>query len=306
MRQIFLRASQNHWLRAHATQYGFMQRTAARFMPGEKLADALAACSELGKTNIKCVLTHLGEGVSERSAAEAVTNEYQNALREFESCGVFSEISIKLTQLGLDLDKQFCFSNLVTLLESSSKEKTVWIDMEQSSYVDVTLELYRQARRSYRNVGVCLQAYLKRTEKDLDALLQIGAAVRLVKGAYNEPSAVAMRKKGDVDENYFRLAQKLLGSKARAIGVRTAIATHDARLIARIIDWALPSGIRRDQLEFQMLYGINPREQLSLAREGYDSRVLVSYGAFWFPWFMRRLAERPANVAFVVRNILGN
>ena len=175
--------------------------------------------------------------------------------------------------------------------------------MEQSKYVDVTLELYGRMRKTNQNVGVCVQAYLRRTRKDVESLISMGASVRLVKGAYSEGPEIAFPKKTDVDENYFRLAQMLLGSEVRRAGVRAVIATHDRQLIARITKWAASQGIAGDQLEFAMLYGIQRSEQLRLARDGYRTGVLVSYGAFWFPWFMRRLAERPANVLFLVRNL---
>ncbi len=177
--------------------------------------------------------------------------------------------------------------------------------MEHSPYVDATLEIHRRARAKFPNVAVCVQAYLYRTEKDVESLIAQGATVRLVKGAYDEPSEIAFPQKSDVDENYFRLAQLLLSEKARESGVRAAIATHDRKLIARISDWAATQEIPRDQLEFDMLYGIQRAEQLRLVREGYRSRVLVSYGSYWFPWFMRRLAERPANVLFLARNLWG-
>ena len=177
--------------------------------------------------------------------------------------------------------------------------------MEHSPYVDAALEIHRRARAKFPNVGICVQAYLYRTEKDVESLIAQGATVRLVKGAYDEPSEIAFPKKSDVDENYFRLAQILLGAEAREAGVRAAIATHDRKLIARISDWAATQGIPKDQLEFDMLYGIQRAEQLRLVREGYRCRVLVSYGSYWFPWFMRRLAERPANVLFLARNLWG-
>ena len=178
--------------------------------------------------------------------------------------------------------------------------------MEQSSYVQATLELYARARMAHPNVGVCVQAYLHRTAKDVESLIKIGAAVRLVKGAYSEPPEIAFAKKEDVDENYFRLAKMLLAADARRAGVRAVMATHDRTLIARLTDWAAAQGIARKELEFAMLFGIQRGEQLRLAREGYRSDVLISYGSAWFPWYMRRLAERPANVWFLARNIFSS
>jgi len=217
-----------------------------------------------------------------------------------------AEVSLKLTQLGLDLDNEFCYSNLVALIEHTPAEKTLWIDIEQSPYVDVTLQLYRRARKGYANVGVCVQAYLFRTEKDMDALISIGASVRLVKGAYNEPAEIAFPLKRDVDENYLHLAQRLLSPESRKMRVRAAMATHDRVLIKKIVEWSASQGIAKVNLEFQMLYGIQRAEQIRLAREGYRCNVLISYGSFWFPWFMRRLAERPANVLFLARNFFSS
>ncbi len=310
MRSALLMASENSWLREHAPRIGFVRRTVERFLPGEKLEDALAAVQRLADSGIDTLLTHLGEGITDRAEAENVTTHYLSVIEKIRAARLTTEISVKLTQLGLDLDREFCYANIVKLIEwlragSAPPQKVVWIDMEQSPYVDVTLELYRHARKVYPNVGVCVQAYLYRTERDLESLISMGAAVRLVKGAYNEPSEIAFPQKADVDENYFRLAQSLLSADARQAGVRTALATHDLNLISRIRKWASEQGIPKNQMEFAMLYGIQREEQARLAREGYRCSVLVSYGSYWFPWFMRRLAERPANVLFLARNFWG-
>jgi proline dehydrogenase len=302
MRRTILRASQSPWLRERAPRYAFFRRATRRFMPGETVEEALAAVRELANKNIGCVLTHLGENIADRAEAEGVAQHYLDVLGQIRAGNLPVEISVKLTQLGLDLDREFCFANLAKLIERCPPEKTLWIDMEQSPYVDATLALYRRARKAYKNVGVCVQAYLYRTERDLESLIPLGAAVRLVKGAYNEPSEIAFPKKADVDESYYRLATMLLNPDARRAGVRAAIATHDRTLIQRITGWAAAQGIAKSQLEFQMLYGIQRAEQLRLAQDGYRSAVLISYGTFWFPWFMRRLAERPANVLFLARN----
>jgi proline dehydrogenase len=307
-RTIFLSASQSAWLRDRAPRLAFVRRTAGRFLPGEDAEAALAAARTLAESGIITLLTHLGENVSSRGEAAAVTGQYLDLIARVRAAGLPSEISVKLTQLGLDLDAEFCFANLTKLVEASASadaaaSKTLWIDMEQSPYIDVTLELYRRARAAHPNVGVCVQAYLYRTEKDVVSLIAQRATVRLVKGAYNEPSEIAYPKKSDVDESYFRLAQMLLGPEARAAGVRAAMATHDRALIARIIEWSAAQQIPKAELEFAMLYGIQRAEQLRLAREGYCSCALISYGSYWFPWFMRRLAERPANAWFLARNM---
>ena len=306
MRRSILMASQSPWMREHAPRFGFMRRTVTRFMPGEDVQDALTAARGLASNGLRTVFTHLGENVALRSEAELVTQHYLDLIDRIRAAGLGTEISLKLTQLGLDLDPKFCYDNLSTLLEHTPPEKTLWIDMEQSPYVDVTLELFRRARKSHANVGVCLQAYLFRTEKDLDTLIPMGAAIRLVKGAYNEPAEIAYPVKKDVDENFLHLAQRLLSPEARRARVRAVLATHDRALIAKIIERAASQGVPKDKVEFQMLYGIQRAEQIRLAQAGYPSGVLIAYGTFWYPWFMRRLAERPANVLFLARHFFSN
>jgi proline dehydrogenase len=302
-RTVLLRASQSRWLRERAPRYSFVRRNVSRFMPGETAGDALVAVRALGAKNIGAVLTALGENVTDRAEALHETQLYCDLLREISEQSLVAEISVKLTHLGLDLDEDFCFENLLSLISATPAGWTTWIDMEQSVYVDRTLEIYRRAREAGHNVGVCLQAYLRRTEKDLRELLPLGGAIRLVKGAYNEPASVAFPRKSDVDANYFQLAQLMLSEEARGRRLRAAIATHDRKLIQKIIDWAQREGIANDQLEFQMLYGIQRAEQVRLAALGCKSVVLVAFGSFWFPWYMRRLAERPANLLFLVRNL---
>jgi proline dehydrogenase len=314
MRRLLVKASESAWLREYAPRLGFVRGAALRFLPGENVDDALAAARRLAADQIATLLTHLGENVGDRDEAESVTGQYLDLLDRIDRAGLPSEISVKLTQLGLDLDETFCFANLLRLVEYASTRgvqqsrlgRTVWIDMEQSAYLDRTLDLHHRARRAHPNVGVCVQAYLRRSQNDVGSLIAMGASVRLVKGAYSEPAGIAFEEKKDVDENYFRLAQLLLGPEAQRRGVRVALATHDRALIARVIAWAAAQGIGRDRLEFAMLYGIERSEQLRLAREGYRSDVLVSYGSFWFPWFMRRLAERPANLFFLIRNLFSS
>ena len=303
MRRVLLAASQSVWLRERAPRYSFVRRNVARFMPGERVEDAFGAVQQLATQNIGAVLTALGENVTDRKEAAAETEHYCGVLRDIAARNLNAEVSVKLTHLGLDLDNSFCYANLEKIIASSPAGKTVWIDMEQSGYVDRTLAIYTRARRAKANVGVCVQAYLRRTESDLRMLLPLGGAIRLVKGAYNEPADVAFPKKRDVDENYFELAKTLLGLDARAEGLRAAIATHDRELIQRVIGFAAANQFPKDELEFQMLYGIQRAEQVRLAGEGFRSIVLVAYGDYWFPWYMRRLAERPANVLFLAKNL---
>lgn len=302
MRRSILKAAQSPWLRERAPHYGFVRRTVSRFMPGEDAQDALTAARALAARGISSVLTHLGENITDRAEAEQVKQHYLDLTSRVLGSALPAELSVKLTQIGLDLDPEFCFANLSVLMEKTPPDKILWIDMEQSPYVDLTLNIFRRARSIYANVGICLQAYLYRTEKDLDTLIPMRAAIRLVKGAYNEPAEIAFPVKKDVDENYFHLAQRLLSPESRRLGVRAAIATHDRRLIARLNAWADAQGVPKSKLEYQMLYGIQRGEQIRLADAGYRFAVLIAYGTFWYPWFMRRLAERPANVLFLARN----
>jgi proline dehydrogenase len=302
-RRALLAASQSHWLRERAPKYSFVRRNVSRFMPGESVEEAFAALQQLATQNIGAVLTALGENVTDRREATAETDHYCQVLKEMTIRNLNAEISVKLTHLGLDLDNAFCYANLEKLIAQSPPDKTVWIDMEQSPYVDRTLAIFTRARRAKANVGVCIQAYLRRTESDLRSLLPLGGAIRLVKGAYNETAEVAFPKKRDVDENYFHLAKTLLGQDARFENIRAAIATHDRTLTQRITAFATANQFPKEKLEFQMLYGIQRAEQQRLAKQGHRSIVLIAYGTHWFPWYMRRLAERPANVLFLLRNL---
>jgi proline dehydrogenase len=303
MRSLLLSASQSTWLRRRVPRYRFARRAVARFMPGETLDDALAAAQALEGKGLGTVFTQLGENITEAAAAAAVTEHYLGVLDRIRALALRTEVSVKLTQLGLDLGPDICHANLRKIIEHAGAESLVWIDMEASPYVEATLELFRRARHAFPNVGVCLQAYLYRTAGDLASLLPLGPAIRLVKGAYREPPDVAYPRKKDVDENFFALCGTLLGEEARQARVRAAIATHDLRLIRRVQDLARSQGLGKDSLEFQMLYGIQRAEQLRLANEGWRSKVLIAYGSYWFPWYMRRLAERPANLLFVARNL---
>jgi len=304
MRSALLAGSQSLWLRRQAPRLWFVRKSVARFMPGEGIDDALRAAAQLREATISTVVTFLGENVAEASEASKVKDHYLSVLDRIREWGLPTEISVKLTHLGLDLSRDACHSNFMQLVERAGTNSVVWIDMESSPYVDRTLEIFRLARREYSNVGVCLQAYLHRTGKDLEALVPSGAAVRLVKGAYREPPDVAIQAKCDVDENFFVLAQRMLSPEASASGVRAAIATHDPRLVRRIQAWVRENqGGKGVSCEFQMLYGIQRNLQMELAREGWKSVVLIAYGNFWFPWFMRRLAERPANALHVLRNL---
>jgi len=294
MRSVLLAASQNDWLRKNATRYEFLRRSVARFMPGETTQEAIEAAEKLRAAGFRVLLTKLGEDIERRQEADAVTEHYLDVLARIRDSPSIC-ISIKLTQLGLNVDREIAWENLRRLTEFAGGRNWVWIDMESSNYVDVTLALYRRARELSEKTGLCVQAYLFRTDADVRALLPLRPAIRLVKGAYREPPDRAYPHKKDVDENFYRLARLLLDSDV----LKTVIGTHDRALISRIE--ALVKS--NDAVEFQMLYGIARDEQQRLRDEGRACGVLISYGEQWFPWYMRRLAERPANVLFVLRNL---
>ena len=240
-------------------------------MPGETLGDALSAAVELRKQGIGTVLTELGENVTDAAQADQVTRHYQDALAKAAASALDCHISVKLTQLGLDVDKERCCANVRTLAATAKEHGTfVWIDMEQHAYVDATLEIYRRVLSEFPNVGVCLQAYLYRTADDLQSLIPLGGGVRLVKGAYREPPDVAYPKKSDVDENFLVLAKLMIGPEARAARFRAVFGTHDTRLITAIQRHMNTSGLPRYSAEFHLLFGIQREEQARLAREHYE------------------------------------
>lgn len=305
MRSTLLWASENRWLRERVPRYRFVRRSVARFMPGEELSDAIRAARGLEAKGLGTVFTKLGENIADASEAAAVTTHYLEVLEQARAAGLATEVSVKLTQLGLDLSPDLAYANLEKIIQRAGAGSIVWIDMESSRYVDRTLDIFRRARAAFSNVGVCLQAYLYRAAQDLESLIPLGAAVRLVKGAYLEPPETAYPRKKDVDENFFALSRRLLSREGRAAGVKAAIATHDTNLIRRIEALASEDGVSKNDFQFQMLYGIQRAEQLRLAEDGWRSAVLIAYGAYWYPWYVRRLAERPANCWFVLRNMFG-
>ena len=305
MRKVLLAGSTSPFLRRQATKRAFVRRSVSRFMPGEHIDDALDAAERLKPERITTILTRLGENLTRLDEAEEVTRHYLDVLDRVHARGLDAQVSVKPTQLGLDLDAAVCERNLDRILEKAEQlgNVPVWIDMESSPYVDPTLRLFRGARERRRGVGIALQAYLYRTEHDLEDLLPLGPAVRIVKGAYLEPADVAYPKKHDVDENFYKLCCRMMSAEARGRGALLHIATHDVALADRLLAFIKEQNIPASAYEFAMLYGIQRPQQQRLARAGQRLRVLISYGEYWFPWYMRRLAERPANVMFVVRNM---
>jgi proline dehydrogenase len=305
MRKALLWASENQTLRGTFPKYRFAQAAVRKFMPGEKVEDALREAKRLNELGAGTLLTRLGENVLDKAAAQEVADHYSQVFATLATTKLRAEISVKPTQLGLDFSKEECERHLHALIERArALNNWVWIDMESTAYTDVTLEIYRRARERFPNTGLCVQAYLYRTAEDLKPLIALGSGVRLVKGAYKEPADKAFPKKGDVDENYFQLSQMLLSPEARAKGVRAIFGTHDPILIRRLEEHGRAQKLPASALEFQMLYGIRRDLQRSLVAGGYPFRVYVPFGTDWFPYFMRRLGERPANVGFVVKGLL--
>jgi proline dehydrogenase len=302
MRQVLLWCAQNRWLAAHVPHWGFARRAVRRFLPGEGFESALKAAVDLKAQGVGSLFTRLGENVKDLEEARAVVEHYEEVLAA--STGVGAEISVKPTQLGLDIDPQQALANLNRLAAAAAKARSfVWIDMEGSAYTDPTLDLYTHVHAAYANTGVCLQAYLHRTVTDIAKLIPLKPAIRLVKGAYAEPVSIAFTAKRDVDANYLALCVMLLPELKRK-KIRLVLGTHDVDLVARIWRFAEVLGLARSQLEVNMLYGIRTDELVRLASEGFAARDLIAYGDAWYAWYLRRLAERPANMLFVARQML--
>ena len=297
--------STNAWLRERATRTAFVRRSVSAFMPGERLEDAMTAAAAQERQGIRTIFTKLGENLTRVEDAEEVTQHYLEVLDKVQAAGLDAHISVKPTQLGLDLDKELCFRNLQRLVDrAEERQNFIWIDMEGSPYVDPTLDLYRRTRAGTARIGIAIQAYLYRTEKDIESLLPLGAAIRMVKGAYLEAPDVAFPKKADVDENFYKLSCRLLNEEARRAGGLLHMATHDPVLVDRLTAFIDANSVPPSAYEFAMLYGIQRTLQQRLIAARRPLRVLIAYGEYWFAWYMRRLAERPANVWFVVKNLL--
>jgi proline dehydrogenase len=306
MRSVLLAGSQSAWLRDHAVRYPFVRRSVSRFMPGETLDDALRATAEQQQQGVGAILTELGENLTKMEEADAVVRHYEGAFDRIAAGKLPAQISVKLTQLGLDLDKQRSFENLMTLVrKAETTGNFLWIDMEYAHYVDVTLEHFRRAREKSDKVGVAIQSCMRRTPADVDALLPLAPAIRLVKGAYANPPEVAFPRKADVDEAFYEISTRILTHETVSRGTLLHVATHDPSLVARIRTFVAKQKVPQAAYEFALLYGIQRGLQQRLVAEKERLRVLISYGEFWFPWYMRRLAERPANVWFVLKNLAG-
>ena len=299
-RNLALWAADNLWLRAHLPRRRWVRRSVARFMPGETVQDALEAAAVLGERGLPTMFTALGENVTTMAEARSVAEHYLHVYDRIADRGFDTEVSIKPTHLGLDLDLEGTLANLEELAAKADQDGNwLWLDMESHPYVDGTLDLYRKLRAGHEHVGICLQAYLKRTHADVESLLPLDPTIRLVKGAYKEPEDVVFRSRDVIDEAYRRLSLRILQGKG-SVG-RLALGTHDVDLIQRI---AYDAG-GHDGFEIHMLFGIRQPDLLRMRAEGYAGRSLIAYGTFWYPWYMRRIAEKPvANTLLALRNLV--
>ena len=306
MRSALLWAAQNQWLSDTIPTLPFAKRAVRRFMPGETLSDAMAAAERLRDERIGVLFTRLGENISSLAAADEVAAHYATVL-ETDAARAHGhgpiEISIKPTQLGLDQDPEACFAHCEDLVRRCAKAGSwIWLDMEGSAYTDATIDLAERLMKTHDNVGIALQAYLKRTAADVQRLLPHRPAIRLVKGAYDEPESIAYRDGPAVNANYLALAVIIAGPASRG-EARLCLGTHDIDLIAQIADVTRPSGAPVSALEVHMLYGIREHELRRLRDVGHPVYSLVAYGSAWYRWYMRRLAERPANLVFALRQL---
>jgi proline dehydrogenase len=305
-RNILLWASRNEWLKSRMPKMKSIQKAVKRFMPGEKIEDAILISKELLNKNIPTTFTHLGENISSLAEAEANTEHYLDLLDKINKEKLDTEVSLKLTHIGLDLsfDKTLnLFSSIAS--KATSLNNYVFIDIEDSSYADKTINFYKKIKGKHQNVGLCLQAYLYRTMDDIKGMIDLNPCIRLVKGAYKESSSVAFPKLSQVNDNFLLLSNYLL-EQIKEKDIRVAFGTHNLLIQEQVKKEAFKLGLPNEKFEFQMLYGIKNSEQYKLASEGCKIRTLISYGEHWYPWYMRRLAERPANIGFVLKNILSN
>ena len=303
MRNFLLWCSDNPTLRNKIPQLSFVQQALKRFMPGEEINDAITASKEFSDIGIPSILTRLGEDLKNLSEADEVTDHYLSVIDKIAEENLDIEISLKLTQLGFSLSEEKTFENFDKIAERAEKLNIiVWIDMEGSQYTQRTINFYKRLKQKRSNIGLCLQSYLFSSHQDLNDLLEVTPNIRLVKGAYKEPHNIALRDKFRVDENYLDLSKTMLEASNKD-GNRMVFGTHDLKLIEAIKKEADILNYPQGKLEFHMLYGIKTNAQKQLVKNGNKVRVLISYGKLWYPWYMRRLAERPANVIFVLKNL---
>jgi proline dehydrogenase len=301
-RSALIWLSRQEGLKDFATSFKFFKKLTTRFVAGETIDEAVSFIREINAEGCSASFDHLNESVGSATEADLEVAEYLNILSRIEESSINSNVSIKLTQFGLGLDHELAYKNARRVVEDAhARGNFVRVDMEDSGVTQVTIDIFKRLRAEFglNDVGIVLQSYLRRTYADAQELIKLPARIRICKGAYNEPPEVAFPQKKDVDDNYMRVMQLLLAS-----GTYHGIATHDPRMIDATVNFASREGIGKDRFEFQMLYGVRRDLQHQLAQDGYNMRVYVPYGKHWYPYFMRRLAERPANIWFVLKNVL--
>ena len=300
-RSALIWLSRQEGLKDFATSFRFFKKLTTRFVAGENIDEVIPFIRQINSENATASFDHLNESVGSAAEAEQEVLEYLNILAKIDEQRIRSNVSIKLTQFGLGLDPELAYQNArKVVVEAERRGNFVRVDMEDSSVTQVTIDIFKRLRAEFglNTVGIVLQSYLYRTLEDAQELVKLPARIRICKGAYNEPPEVAFPEKKDVDANYIKVMQLLLGS-----GIYHGIATHDPKMIDATIEFATREGIGKEKFEFQMLYGIRRDLQHQLARDGFNIRIYVPYGKHWYPYFMRRLAERPANIWFVMKNL---
>lgn len=306
LRSILIYLSHAQWARRLVSNLSMARRVARRFVAGESIEEAMAATRALNARDMLVTLDYLGESVTDEAIAAASRDEILRLLDRIEASNLDANVSVKLSQLGLRIQEQIAMDNLrLILTRAREHDNKIRIDMEESELVDVTLDIYRTLRddEGFDNVGIVIQSYLYRSDQDVEQLIGEGAWVRLCKGAYLEPPDIAYPEKADTDASFVRLTEMMLGEKARKTGVYLGVATHDDKMIEATVKFAKVNDIPNDFYEFQMLYGIRRDLQAQLVKQGYKLRVYVPYGTAWYPYFVRRLAERPANLWFFISNL---
>ncbi len=301
-RSALIYLSRQEWLKDFAARFSLFKRLTTRFVAGETIDEAVDFIRELNAEGCSASFDHLNESVANPAEAEAEVTEYRQILSRIDETGINSNVSIKLTQFGLELDPELAYKNARAVVEDAARRGNfVRVDMEASNVTQQTIDIFKRLRAEFglNDVGIVLQSYLRRTYADAQELIKLPARIRICKGAYNEPAEVAFPDKKDVDENYVSVMELLLSS-----GTYHGIATHDPKMIDATIAFSQREGISKESFEFQMLYGIRRDLQRQLAKDGYKMRVYVPYGKHWYPYFMRRLAERPANIWFVLKNVV--
>lgn len=307
MRHLLLYLSTATWARQIIGSFPVARRVARRFVAGDTIDDAVTITRQLNSKGMHVTLNYLGESVTNTYEAMDARDEVIRLLNRIHKENLDANVSVKPSQLGLKLDPQLALDNLRLILEQAqARSNWIRIDMEESAVVDTTLDLYRALRYEYGfdNVGVVIQAYLYRSEEDVRELIKDGASIRLCKGAYMEPSNIAFPDKKKTDQNFVHLTHLLLGEEARQNNVHLALATHDEQMIRAGIDFAESNDVDRNDFEIQMLYGVRRELQETLVNQGYQVRIYTGYGSAWYPFFVRRLAERPANLWFFISNFL--